>query len=433
MKTQHDKINIVTLGCSKNTVDSEMLAGQLNANKLKVVYDSNDTDAKTVIINTCGFIKDAKQESVDTILQYAQAKQDGLINKVFVMGCLSERYKPELAEEIDNIDGFYGANELPKIVQALGARYKNELIGERITSTPPHYAYLKVSEGCNRNCSFCAIPLMRGKHQSKSIENIINEANKLAGNGVRELMIIAQDLSYYGLDIYKQHKLAELLDKLTNVKGIDWIRLHYLYPAQFPVDILPLVAEKNNICKYIDLPFQHIADGVLTKMRRGINKEKTYQLIEKIRNTIPGVALRTTLMTGHPGESEKEFEELKQFVQDVKFERLGVFTYSEEEDTFGASNLNDTVPEEEKIRRANEIMEVQQQISNQHNQQLVGNQVKIIIDRREGDYYVGRTEYDSPEVDNEVLIDTSKSLDIGSFYIGEITFADDFDIYADIL
>jgi ribosomal protein S12 methylthiotransferase len=434
MKTKRNNekhVNIVTLGCSKNIVDSEVLASQLNSGQLKVVHDSNDFDARTVVINTCGFIKDAKEESVNTILQYSNAKEQGQIDKLFVMGCLSERYRHVLKDEIVNVDGYFGTNDLPEIVGSLGVEYKENLIGERKTSTPGHYAYIKISEGCNRTCSFCAIPLMRGKHVSKPMDKLIQEAQYLAQNGTRELMLIAQDLSYYGVDIYKQHKLPQLLEQLAHINGIEWIRLHYLYPSQFPTDILPIVNNHPSVCNYLDIPFQHISDKVLMKMRRGVSKEKTYDLIDDFRSKIPNVALRTTLLTGHPGEGEKEFLELLDFVRKIRFERLGVFTYSEEEDTFAAQKLKDEVPEKVKQERANAIMELQQQISLEKNKEKIGQSLKVIIDREEGGYFIGRSEFDSPEVDNEVIIKANNPMQIGSFYKVNITGADDYDLYAE--
>jgi ribosomal protein S12 methylthiotransferase len=431
-KNKADKINIVTLGCSKNVVDSEFLAGQLQANKLKIVNDSNDSDAKTVVINTCGFIKDAKEESVDTILQFAEAKKQGEIDHVFVMGCLSERYKHVLKDEIKEVDGFFGSNDLPKIVEAVGATFKHNLIGERKQFTPNHYAYLKVSEGCNRKCSFCAIPLMRGKHVSKSMQELVTETQKLVDSGVKETMLIAQDLSFYGFDIYKQGKLAELVAKLSDINGLEWIRLHYLYPSQFPIDVLDVMRDKENVCNYIDMPFQHISDAVLTKMRRGVNKEHTLELINKIRSQIPDVALRTTMLVGHPGEGEKEFQELAEFVKAAKFERLGVFTYSEEEDTFGAQNFEDSIPHEVKQERADALMQVQEGISNELNNNKINKSFKVIIDRKEGEEFIGRTEYDSPEVDNEVIIQNTSDLKIGEFYNVKITAADSYDLFGHI-
>ncbi len=429
------KVNVVTLGCSKNIVDSEVLMGQLNNAGIELVYDSNDLSAKTVIINTCGFINDAKEESVNTILQFAKLKESGQIENLFVMGCLSERYKSELQNEIEEVDEFFGVNNIKDIVERLEVDYRNELIGERYLTTSSHYAFLKISEGCDRNCSFCAIPQIRGKHISKPIEEILREAVKLSEKGVKEIILIAQDLTYYGIDIYKESRLAELLEKLSSVAGIEWIRLHYAYPSNFPVEILKVIREKKNICKYLDIPFQHISDNVLANMRRGITKEKTISLINKFRNEVPGIALRTTLMVGHPGESEKEFDELKEFVRMMKFDRLGVFTYSEEENTYGENNFEDNISDEIKNARYEQIMQIQQEVSRQLNFSRIDNNYKVLIDRQEGEYFIGRTEFDSPEIDNEVLIQKSSAEDIktGSFYNVKITSADDYDLYGTIV
>ncbi len=432
-RTKDHLIHIVTLGCSKNLVDSEILMKQLDANGLKVVHNSDSSKADTVIINTCGFIKDAKEESIDTILQHVKAKEEGILNQVYVMGCLSERYKSDLKKEISDVDEYFGSNNIQDIVKTLGYDYKANLIGERILSTPSHYAYLKISEGCDRQCSFCAIPLMRGKHKSKSIEDNINEAKILAASGVKELILIAQDLTYYGVDIYGKQKLAELLTRFSDIEGLEWIRLHYAYPANFPKDVLKVMHERPNICNYLDIPFQHISNPVLKKMRRGITSKLTYELIDKFRENIPGLTLRTTLMTGHPGEGEEEFNELCSFVERTMFDRLGVFTYSEEEDTFGARTLNDGIPEEVKRSRSEQIMELQRKISAELNQTKVGKKLKVIIDRMEGEYYIGRTEGDSPEVDNEVLVKSNTSLQMGNFYQVEISGSEEYDLYADYL
>jgi ribosomal protein S12 methylthiotransferase len=434
MKTRlkQQTINIVTLGCSKNLVDSEQLMRQLDAGGLKVVHDSDVSSAKTVVINTCGFIGDAKQESIDTILHFIDAKEQGLIDRVFVMGCLSERYKHELPKEIPEVDAMFGVNNLKDIVKALGADFKMNLIGERILSTPKHYAYLKISEGCDRTCSFCAIPLIRGKHVSKSQEDIVTEAKHLVKNGVKEIMLIAQDLTYYGIDIYKKQALAELLKKIADINGLEWIRLHYAYPASFPKDILQVMRERSNICNYLDIPFQHINDKVLKNMRRGINSNQTYDLITMLRTEIPELTLRSTLLVGHPGEGEKEFEELKEFVEKVRFERLGVFTYSEEEDTYAAEKFKDSISKQLKQKRADSIMKIQQGISEEINTGKVSKSLKAIIDRKEGEFWIGRSEGDSPEVDNEVLIKSTKKLEIGTFYNIEVTSADSFDLYAKI-
>ena len=425
MKTKPDKhlINVVTLGCSKNVVDSEVLLRQLDANGLKVVHNS-EAGSDTVIINTCGFIHDAREESIDTILQYVQAKERGDIRNLYVMGCLSERYKADLEKEIPDVDKYFGTNDLKSIIN----NYKENLTGERLLTTPSHYAYLKISEGCDRQCSFCAIPLMRGKHRSKLPEQLIREAESLAAKGVRELILIAQDLTYYGIDLYRKQALADLLIQLATLRGIEWIRLHYAYPAGFPEDVLKVIREYPVICKYLDIPFQHISDPVLKKMRRGVTRRQTYDLIDKFRREIPDLTLRTTLMVGHPGEGEKEFDELIEFVRQVRFDRLGVFMYSEEEDTFGARNFTDIIPGEVKQDRLNRIMEMQQSISLELNQNKIGKELKVIIDSREGDYYVGRTEADSPEVDNEVLVRTGQELQTGDLYGVRITDANEYDL-----
>ena len=431
-KKKPSKINVVTLGCSKNLVDSEKLLGQLKANELSVVHDANDEDARTVVINTCGFIADAKQESVNTILEHVKAKEDGLIDQVYVMGCLSERYKDMLTTEIPEVDGIFGVNSLDEIVKTLGGKYKNELIGERMVTTPKHYAYLKISEGCDRTCSFCAIPLIKGKHKSKPKEAVIAEAKNLVAQGVKEIMLIAQDLTFYGIDIYKKQELADLLKQLSDIQGLEWIRLHYAYPASFPHDVLEVMRERKNICNYLDIPFQHISDQVLRNMRRGVNSSQTYDLIERFKREVPNLTLRTTLLVGHPGETEEDFELLKQFVQKIEFDRLGVFTYSEEEDTYAGDKFEDTIMEDIKEARAAEIMAIQEEISLQKNETQVGQTYKTIIDRVEGEYYVGRTESDSPEVDNEVLIDSNSELNIGDFYPIEITSADAFDLFGQV-
>ncbi len=431
MKTGKEKtINIVTLGCSKNLVDSERLLKQLQKNNFTVKHDSNDP-SEVVVVNTCGFINDAKEESVNTILNFIEAKKQNLVQKVFVMGCLSERYKADLQDEMHEVDGFYGVADLEHIVQDLGADYKKELLGERVLTTPSHYAYLKISEGCNRKCSFCAIPLIRGKHKSVPIENLIAEAKSLVSKGVKEILLIAQDLNYYGIDLYKESKLTELLDRLSMIKGFEWIRLHYTYPIHFSDELLNLINDRPNICKYVDIPLQHVSDHILKSMKRGVTGEEQAKLVENIKKTIPSVAIRTTMIVGYPGETEEDFEELKAFVRKIKFDRLGVFTYSPEEDT-AAFDLKDDVPEEVKVQRMEELMEIQEQISLELNEQKIGKTYKVIIDQKEGDYYVGRTEYDSPEVDNEVLIAHADDLDIGSFYEVNITSASAFDLYAEI-
>lgn len=428
--TKKNKINVVTLGCSKNVYDSEVLMGQLKANGKAVAHEE---EGNVVVINTCGFINNAKEESVNTILEFMQKKEAGEVDKVFVTGCLSERYKPDLQKEIPNVDAYFGTTELPSLLKALGADYKHELIGERLTTTPKNYAYLKIAEGCDRPCSFCAIPLMRGKHRSTPIEDIVIEAEKLAAKGVKELILIAQDLTYYGLDLYKKRNLAELLEALVKVEGIEWIRLHYAFPTGFPMDVLEVMNRESKICNYLDIPLQHISDTILKSMRRGTTKEKTTKLLQEFRKAVPGITIRTTLIVGYPGETEANFQELKQWVQEMRFERLGCFTYSHEENTH-AYNLVDDVPEEVKIARANEIMEIQSQISWELNQEKIGKILKVVIDRKEGNYFVGRTEFDSPDVDNEVLIDASKTyLKTGAFTTVKITEAADFDLYAEVL
>ena len=418
----------MTLGCSKNTYDSEVLVGQLEANGKEVVHEG---EGDVVVVNTCGFIANAKEESVNTILEYARQKEEGRIEQLFVTGCLSERYKPDLEKEIDEVDAFFGTRDLPQLLQALGADYKHELIGERKTATPAHYAYLKIAEGCDRPCSFCAIPLMRGKHRSTPVEDLVTEAQKLASKGVKELILIAQDLTYYGLDLYKKRALAELLEALVNVEGIEWIRLHYAFPTGFPMEVLEVMKREPKICNYIDIPLQHIADPILKSMRRGTTKAKTTKLLEEFRAAVPDMAIRTTLIVGYPGETEEDFQTLYDWVKEMKFERLGCFTYSHEEQTH-AYSLEDDVPEEVKLERANAIMELQAGISWESNQQHIGKTYRCLIDRKEGNYFIGRTEYDSPEVDNEVLVDaTQHFLRIGSFVDLKIISATDFDLQAE--
>ena len=424
---------MVTLGCSKNIYDSEVLMGQLKANKLDAEHESTTDDANIVVINTCGFIDNAKQESIDTIIRYAQAKEDGLVEKVFVTGCLSERYKPDLEKEIPNVDQYFGTRDLPRLLKALGADYKHELVGERLLTTPSHYAYFKISEGCDRPCSFCAIPLMRGKHVSTPIEELVENAKKLAAKGVKELMLIAQDSTYYGLDIYGQRKLADLLTELCKVAGIEWIRLHYAFPAGFPEDVLEVMAREPKICKYLDMPLQHISDPMLKSMRRGTTKEKTDRLLATIKSKVPGIAIRTSLIVGYPGETKQDFETMLQWVKETRFERLGVFTYSHEENTH-AYLLKDNVSKKEKTRRAEAIMEAQQEISEELNQARIGQTLRVLIDRKEGDHFVGRTEFDSPEVDNEVLVKAEGNyLRIGDFADVRITGAEYFDLYAEVV
>lgn len=421
-----NRINVITLGCSKNVYDSEVLMGQLKASGKDVVHEE---EGNVVVINTCGFIDNAKEESVNTILDFIERKKRGEVDQVFVSGCLSERYKPDLQKEIPDVDQYFGTTELPSLLKALGADYKHELIGERVTTTPKNYAYFKIAEGCDRPCSFCAIPLMRGGHKSTPIENLIIEAEKLAANGVKELILIAQDLTYYGLDLYKKRRLADLLRELAKVEGIEWIRMHYAFPTGFPMDVLEVMKNEPKVCNYLDIPLQHISTPILKSMRRGTTFEKTNTLLAEFRATVPEMAIRTTLIVGYPGETEEDFQILKQWVKDQRFERMGCFTYSHEENTH-AYNLEDDVPEEVKQERANEIMEIQSQISWELNQLKIGQTYKVIIDRKRGNYFVGRTEFDSPDVDNEVLIDAEKHyLSVGSFVNVEITEAEDFDLY----
>jgi len=427
-----NKVNVVTLGCSKNLYDSEVLMGQLKANKFEVEHESKKDDSEIVIINTCGFIDNAKEESINTILRYVEAKGKGQVDKVFVTGCLSERYKPELSLEIPEVDAWFGTRDLPKLLKTLKADYKHELVGERIITTPSHYAYFKISEGCDRPCSFCAIPLMRGKHISLPMEDLVKQAQHLAKNGTKELLLIAQDSTYYGLDIYKDRKLGELLNRLADINGIDWIRLHYAFPSGFPMDVLDVMRERENICKYIDMPLQHVSDAMLKSMRRGTTKQKTTDLVNQIRDKVPGIAIRTTLIAGYPGETEKDHEEMLEWVQNSRFERLGVFTYSHEENTH-AYSLNDDVPADVKQERAEAVMDVQQGISASLNQAKVGETFKVLFDRKEGDYFIGRTEFDSPEVDNEVLVKAKDNyVRIGDFANVTITHAEEFDLYGNL-
>ena len=428
------RINVVTLGCSKNIYDSEILMGQLKGNHFDVVHESDKTGSDDIIvINTCGFIDNAKQESIDTILQYSELKDQGKVGKVIVTGCLSERYKPELEAEITNIDGWFGTNDLQNLLSSVGADYKHELIGERLLTTPKHFAYFKIAEGCNRPCSFCAIPLMRGKHLSQPIDQLVKDAQSLAKNGTKELILIAQDLTYYGLDLYGKRNLDELLRKLSDVNGIEWIRLQYAYPSGFPMEILDVMNERDNICKYMDMPLQHISDNMLKSMRRGLTKQKTIDVVNEIRDKVPGIAMRTTLITGYPGETEQDFEEMQQWVEETRFDRLGCFTYSHEEKTH-AYALIDDVPEEIKQHRADAIMELQQGISFDKNQEKVGSTYKVLVDKKDGLYFVGRTDFDSPEVDNEVLIDAKKDYVTGGSFVNVmIDSAEDFDLYGHIV
>ncbi len=432
--TRKPKVNVITLGCSKNIYDSEILMGQLQGNHFDVMHESEKIGRNDiVVINTCGFIDNAKQESIDTILQYSELKEQGKVGKVIVTGCLSERYKPELQAEIPNVDAFFGTNNLQEILQNIGADYKHELLGERLLTTPSHFAYFKIAEGCNRPCSFCAIPLMRGKHVSTPMDELVLQAKKLVAKGTKELIMVAQDLTYYGLDIYGKRNLDELLRRISDVEGIEWIRLQYAYPSGFPMEILDVMNERSNICKYLDMPLQHISDNMLKSMRRGITKQKTMDIVNQIRDKVPGIALRTTLITGYPGETQQDFEEMQQWVMDTKFDRLGCFTYSHEEKTH-AHNLVDDVPENVKQERSEAIMEVQQLISHEKNHQKIGQTFKVLIDKIEDDFLVGRTEFDSPEVDNEVLIDAHEQYAVpGSFVQVKIDSAEDFDLYGKII
>ena len=429
--SKKNKINVVTLGCSKNIYDSEILMGQLKANDKNVVHEDENDEGNIVVINTCGFIGKAKEESVNTILHYAHKKEKGEIDKVFVTGCLSERYKPDLQKEIPDVDDYFGTHDLPNLLKALEADYKHELIGERLTTTPKHYAYLKIAEGCDRPCSFCAIPLMRGSHRSTPIEELVHEANKLAEKGIKELILIAQDLTYYGLDIYKKRALADLLKELVKIDGIEWIRLHYAFPTGFPLDVLEVMKHETKICNYLDIPLQHINTGILQSMRRGTSHDKTVRLLRQFKESVPDMAIRTTLIVGYPGETDEIFEELKNWVKTTRFDRLGAFAYSHEENTHAAS-LSDDVPEEIKEQRVAEIMEIQSQISFELNQEKIGKTFKCIFDRKEGKYFYGRTEFDSPDVDNDVLIDASKHyVQIGQFINVKISSAGDFDLYGE--
>ncbi len=435
MKTRtlrKDKVNIITLGCSKNMVDSEVLSGQLLANDIDVVHENKRTDHNIVVVNTCGFIEKAKEESINTILEQVELKSRGRLDKVYVTGCLSHRYRDDLEKEIPGVDAWFGTMELPLILKQFEADYKTELIGERLLATPQHYAYLKISEGCNRTCAFCAIPLMRGGHISKPIEEIIKEAEGLVKRGVKEIMLISQELTYYGLDIYKKRMLADLLKYLSDVKGLEWIRLHYAYPSKFPLEVLDVMKERENICNYLDMPLQHAANNMLKAMKRQITREEMEELIVSVREKVPGICLRTTLIAGFPGETEDDVEELKMFLQKQRFDRVGIFTYSHEEGT-SAYDLKDDVPADEKERRAREIMEVQQEISYELNQEKIGKTFKTIIDKKEAGRYLGRTEFDSVEVDNEVVIHSSKKLPIGEFVNVKVTKAYDYDLEGEVV
>lgn len=432
MKTKtlkKNKVNVITLGCSKNVVDSEVLMGQLRANNIEVEHESTKNDASIVIINTCGFIDNAKQESIDTILRFSDAKSKGRIDKLYVTGCLSERYKPELQKEITNVDAYFGTRELPRMLKTLKADYKQELLGERLLTTPNHSAYFKISEGCDRPCSFCAIPLMRGGHVSVPMEQLVSQAKQLAKNGTKELMIIAQDSTYYGLDLYKERRLAPLLEQLSEVEGIEWLRLHYAFPSGFPLDVLEVMKHNSKVCNYIDMPLQHITDNMLKSMRRGTTKQKTIDLVNMIRDKVPNIAIRTTLIAGYPGETEKDHEEMAEWVSNTRFDRLGIFTYSHEDNTH-AFQLKDDVAPDIKQERADRIMNIQQGISAQLNEEKIGKTFKVLFDKKEGDYFVGRTEYDSAEVDNEVLVDAATNfVRVGDFADIKITSAEDYDLF----
>ena len=427
-------IDIITLGCSKNLVDSEHLMRQLEEAGYHVTHDAERPQGEIAVINTCGFIGDAKEESINMILEFAQAKEEGLLKKLYVMGCLSERYLKELAIEIPQVDKFYGKFNWKELLHDLGKNYREELHNERVLTTPAHYAYLKISEGCDRKCSYCAIPIITGRHVSRPMEEILQEVRYLVDRGVKEFQIIAQELTYYGVDLYHKQMLPELVERIADIPGVEWIRLHYAYPAHFPTDLFRVMRERSNVCKYMDIALQHISDNMLQKMRRHVTKEQTYQLIENFRKEVPGIHLRTTLMVGHPGETEADFEELKEFVRKVRFDRMGAFAYSEEEGTFAANNYEDNIPQEVKQARLDELMAIQQEISSEFSAAKIGRQMKVIIDRIEGDYYIGRTEFDSPEVDPEVLIERNgEQLIIGNFYQVEIVNSDDFDLYGRII
>ncbi len=428
-----DKVNVITLGCSKNIVDSEVLMGQLRANDMEVAHESDKDDSNIIIVNTCGFIDNAKQESIDTILRYADAKEAGQIDKLYVTGCLSQRYKDSLEVEIPQVDAYFGTLEMPQLLKKLEADYKHELVGERLLTTPSHYAYFKIAEGCNRPCSFCAIPLMRGKHVDRPIEDLVREAKHLARMGTKELILIAQDLTYYGLQHYGERKLADLLRNLSDVEGIEWIRMQYAYPSQFPMEVFDVMSERDNICKYLDMPLQHISDNMLKSMRRGISKRRTIELVDSIRQRVPDIALRTTLIAGHPGETDQDFRELYDWVEETRFDRLGIFAYSHEDNTHSYT-LEDSVPDEVKQERADAIMELQQSISVEMNEEKVGKTFKVLFDRKESGYFVGRTQYDSPEVDNEVLVPANNSyVRLSDFANVKITDSSDFDLYGEVV
>ena len=431
---RRNTIDIITLGCSKNLVDSEKLMRQLEANGYKVTHDSPNPQGEIAVINTCGFIGDAKEESINMILEFCEAKEEGRLNKLYVMGCLSERYLKELEVEIPQVDKFYGKFNWNELLADLGKAYNNEIAIERTLTTPKHYAYLKISEGCDRSCAYCAIPIITGKHTSRPMEEIIDEVKLLVSQGVKEFQIIAQELTYYGVDLYKSQKLPELIERIAQVPGVEWIRLHYAYPTHFPEDLFRVMRENDNVCKYMDIALQHISDNMLTRMRRNVSKSETYDLIEKFRREVPGIHLRTTLMVGFPGETEEDFEQLKEFVQKARFDRMGAFAYSEEEGTYAAETYEDSIPQEVKQVRLDELMAIQQGISAELSQAKIGQEIKVIIDRKEGEYYIGRTQFDSPEVDPEVLIKTDgKRLFSGRFYNVRITNADDFDLYGEVI
>ena len=431
---RRNTIDIITLGCSKNLVDSEKLIRQLEANGYKVTHDSPKPQGEIAVINTCGFIGDAKEESINMILEFCEAKEEGKLKKLYVMGCLSERYLKELEVEIPQVDKFYGKFNWNELLADLGKAYQPEIAIERTLTTPKHYAYLKISEGCDRSCAYCAIPIITGKHTSRPMEEIIEEVKLLVSQGVKEFQVIAQELTYYGVDLYKSQKLPELIEKIAQVPGVEWIRLHYAYPTHFPEDLFRVMRENDNVCKYMDIALQHISDNMLSRMRRNVSKAETYALIDKFRKEVPGIHLRTTLMVGFPGETEEDFEELKEFVQKARFDRMGAFAYSEEEGTFAAQNYEDTIPQEVKQARLDELMAIQQGISAELSQAKIGQELKVMIDRKEGEYYIGRTQFDSPEVDPEVLIKAEgKRLLSGRFYQVLITDADDFDLYGKLI
>lgn len=428
-----NQIDIITLGCSKNLVDSEQLMRQLTANGYTAKHDPENVEGEIVVVNTCGFIGDAKEESINMILELCEAKKRKDINKIIVMGCLSERYMADLEGELPEVDRFYGKFNWKNVIEDLGKVYRSDLQLERVVTTPPHYAYIKIGEGCNRACSYCAIPIITGRYQSRPMEDIVEEIRLLVSEGVKEFQIIAQDLSYYGLDLYKELKLAELIERISDVPGVEWIRLHYAYPSKFPYDVLRVMRERDNVCKYLDIALQHISDNMLTKMRRNVSKEQTYELLKRLREEVPGIHIRTTLLVGHPGETEEDFEELMQFVKDAKFERMGAFTYSEEEGTYSAQAYSDDIDEDVKQDRLDAIMRIQERIAAASNEAKVGQVLKVIIDKEEGDFYVGRTEFDSPEVDPEVLIRKGTTLQIGNFYQVKITDAETFELYGEVI